>query len=467
LSNPNAQGDIPLVVSVYKLLDIVDTTALNTRYNTHSIPGYAISLNLPAHKLVTKPASLSSAPDTLAARSTNTASCNNLSIHFTSQYTTHQSEKPKTKAVLSTKPTSSSAQTPYPSPSGDRLVYAGKKKYKPVAKKVKPVGETLPKEFRIVRNIQGDPLADLSILSPYPIDFTPTGQYNQASFNIIEKNHPHSFLTNKEQKFMHHFRMNHQDGFAWNEEQNGSFRKDFFLPVCMSITKHIPWVLKNMPIPPGIYNAVLDIIHEKIAAGVYEQSNSSYRSRWFTVLRKGGGKLRIVHDLQPLNTVTIRDSGIPPYTEQLAGNCSGCASYGLLDLFVGYDERTLAIESQDLTTFQTPLGTLCLTCVPMEWSNLVPIFHGNITYTLQDEIPDVTIPFLDDAPIKGPLTHYEFPNSSYETHPDNTGIRRFVWEHFQSLNRIIQRIKYVGCTWSGPKAFLCVPETLVVGHMCC
>jgi hypothetical protein len=284
LSNPNAQGDIPLVVLVYKLSDIVDTTALDTRYDMHSIPGYTISLNLPTRKLVTKPALLSSAPDTLAAHSTNTASCNNSSIHFTSQYTAHQSEKPKTKSVPSTKPTLCSAQTPYPSLSRYRLVYAGKKKYKPVAKKVKPVGATLPKEFCIVRNIQGDPLADLPILLPHPIDFTPTGQYNQASFDIIEKNHPHGFLTNKEQKFMHHFMMIHQDGFAWNEEQKGSFRKDFFPPVRMPITEHIPWVLKNMPIPPGIYNAVLDVVREKIAAGVYEQLNSSYHSQRSCIL---------------------------------------------------------------------------------------------------------------------------------------------------------------------------------------
>jgi hypothetical protein len=261
--------------------------------------------------------------------------------------------------------------------------------------------------------------------------------------------------------------MIHQDKFTWNEEQKGSFRKDFFLPVRMPITEHIPWVLKNMPILPGIYNTVLDVISEKIAAGVYEQPNSLYCLRWFTILCKGSGKLRIIHDLQPLKAVTLHDSGVPPYTEQLAKNCSSCASYGLLDLFVGYDERTLAIESHDLTTFQTPLSTLCLTCVPIGWSNSVPIFHSDVTYTLQDEIPDVTIPFLDGTPIKGPLTRHELPNSSYETHPDNTGIRHFVWEHFQSLNHIIQCIKYVGCTWSGPKAFLCVPETLVVGHMCC
>lgn len=189
-----------------------------------------------------------------------------------------------------------------------------------------------------------------------------------------------------------------------------------------------------MPIPPGIYQQVLDVVHEKIKSGAYKQSNSSYRSRWFTVLRKGGGKLCIVHDLQPLNAVTIRDSGVPPYTEQLAESCGGRACYGLLDLFVGYDEHALAVESRDLTTFQTPLGTFRLTSVPMGWSKSVPIFHANVTRTLQAEIPEVTIPFLDDAPVRGPTTRYELPDGTYETHPNNPGIRCFVWEHFQNLN---------------------------------
>jgi hypothetical protein len=61
----------------------------------------------------------------------------------------------------------------------------------------------------------------------------------------------------------------------------------------------------------------------------------------------------------------------------------------------------------------------------MGWSNSVPIFHANITYTLQGKIPNVTIPFLDNAPIKGLLTRYEQPDGFYETHPDNPGIRHF------------------------------------------
>ncbi|THU79086.1 hypothetical protein K435DRAFT_558539, partial [Dendrothele bispora CBS 962.96] len=54
-----------------------------------------------------------------------------------------------------------------------------------------------------------------------------------------------------------------------------------------------------------------------------------------------------------------------------------------------------------------------------------------------------------------------------ETILGNPGIRRFVWEHFQNLNRVVQRMKYAGTwTFSGHKAILCADEFMVVGHVC-
>ncbi|ETW83218.1 hypothetical protein HETIRDRAFT_315669 [Heterobasidion irregulare TC 32-1] len=102
----------------------------------------------------------------------------------------------------------------------------------------------------------------------------------------------------------------------------------------------------------------------------------------------------------------------------------------------------------------------------MGWTNSVPIFHDDVTHILQPEKPDTTIPFIDDVPIRGPPTRYELPNGGFETHPDNPGIRRFVWEHFQGLNRVVQRMKYSGGTFSGHKATLCAAEITVVGHRC-
>ncbi|KAI0054532.1 hypothetical protein BV25DRAFT_1766106, partial [Artomyces pyxidatus] len=72
-------------------------------------------------------------------------------------------------------------------------------------------------------------------------------------------------------------------------------------------------------------------------AGVFEPSNSSYRSKYFVVVKKDGTSLRIVQSLEPLNEVTIAHSGVPPYTDQLAEQFAGRACVGMMDLYVGYD----------------------------------------------------------------------------------------------------------------------------------
>jgi hypothetical protein len=103
----------------------------------------------------------------------------------------------------------------------------------------------------------------------------------------------------------------------------------------------------------------------KIAAGVYEQSNSSYRSKWFTLLKKGGKSLQIVHSLKPLNAITIQHSGVLPFTEQLAEHFASQSCGGILDLYVGYDERALDERSHNYTMFQTPYGAFHLVTLPM------------------------------------------------------------------------------------------------------
>ena len=339
-------------------------------------------------------------------------------------------------------------------------------KYKPVALKTRPVVQELPAEFRIKREIIGDPLAEMPKLSPNPPEFVPTGRYTQDRKEQFDKVHEGDFLLPEERKLMHHFMMLQSYGFAWEDSERGRFREDFFPPVEIPVVPHKPWVLKNIPIPPGLYPEVCKIIKTKLDAGVYEPSNSSYRSRWFCVLKKDGKKLRPVHSLEPLNEVTIAHSGVPPATEMLAAQFSGRMCGGMFDLYVGYDERTLAESSRDLTTFQTPFGALRLVTLPMGWTNSVPIFHDDVTFILQPEIPEVTVPYIDDVPVKGPKSGYELEDGSYEMIPENPGIRRFVWEHFQNINRVVQRMKYCGGTFSGYKTTLCAAEITVVGHRC-
>ena len=340
-----------------------------------------------------------------------------------------------------------------------------KKKYKPVALKVRPVIGELPEQFRIIRDIKGDPLDTLPTLSPHPIPFAPTGRYTAERQVIFDKNNK-GFLLPEERKLMHHFMMIHQSAFAWNDTERGHFREDFFPPINIPVVPHKPWVQRNIPIPPGLYNEVCEVIRRKMKAGTFEPSNSSYRSRWFCVVKKDGKSLRIVQSLEPLNEVTIQHSGVPPFSEQLSEHFAGRACGSMLDLYVGYDERALAPSSRDYTTFQTPFGALRLTTLPMGWTNSVPIFHDDVTKILQPEIPHVTQPYIDDVPVRGPATRYVLPSGEEERIPENPGIRRFVWEHFQDLNRVVHRMQYCGGTYSGIKTFLCAEEITVLGHRC-
>ena len=299
----------------------------------------------------------------------------------------------------------------------------------------------------------------------YPLEFLAGKRYTQERYESHQAN-PDGFLWPEEEKLVHYVIRVQEEALAWEEIEKGRFKEEYFDPVLIPTIDHVPWVLKNIPIPPGIYNEVVQIIWEKIAAGVYEDSNASYRSRWFCVLKKDGKALRLVHDLQPLNKITVKDSAVPPITEPYAESFAGWACYGTLDLFVSFDQRTLDEQSRDLTTFQTPLGTKRLTSVPMGYTNAMQIMHGDVTFILQEEIPHITIPFVDDVPVKGPLTRYERPDGSFETIPENPGIRRFVWEHMNNFNRILQRMKKVGGTFNGKKLVVCAPSAVVVGHRC-
>jgi hypothetical protein len=158
----------------------------------------------------------------------------------------------------------------------------------------------------------------------------------------------------------------------------------------ISVIPHTPWVEWNFPIPPGIHAEVCAIVQKKMTAGIYEPLNSSYQSRWFCVLKKDGEVLQPVHSLEPLSWVTIQHLGVPPIPEHLVECFGGCAVEECW-IYVRYNERLIAESSQDYTTFQTPFSTLQLVTLPMGWTNSVPIFHDNITFILQAEIPHITL----------------------------------------------------------------------------
>ena len=149
---------------------------------------------------------------------------------------------------------------------------------------------------------------------------------------------PDNFLTEEEQKLGHEFIQLQEDAFAWTELEKGKFSEEWFDPIVIPAIEHIPWAIRNLPIPPGLCKPIIKIIKDKIASGIYKPSNSSYRSQWFTVLKKDGKSLQIVHSLEPLNKVIIQHSGVPPIPEHLTEQFADYACGATLDLYVRYDE---------------------------------------------------------------------------------------------------------------------------------
>ncbi|MBW0509413.1 hypothetical protein O181_049128 [Austropuccinia psidii MF-1] len=127
----------------------------------------------------------------------------------------------------------------------------------------------------------------------------------------------------------------------------------------------------------------IELVKERISTGLHEQSTSSYKSSVFCVA-KPNQKLRIVHDLQDLNQVTIKDAGLPPNVDEFVGSFSVRNLYGLGDIMGGYDERELDTTTTPLTKVEAPLGRLQITRITQGETNTVAVYQEKMTWILQE-----------------------------------------------------------------------------------
>ena len=340
---------------------------------------------------------------------------------------------------------------------GDLLCMATK--YKPVAKKVRPVNEAMPQHLN--PPLQRPPLSRDPYLTPltvHPPEFQETARVTRERLEMVNFG-PEGWLSEEEMKLILRVIVLREKAIAFDETERGCLKHEWGLPYVIPVVDHKPWQKRAIPIPRAMKEEYGELVRERLRTGLYEQSTSSYSSPVFCVLKQNG-KLRVVHDLQELNKVTIKDAGLPPAPEEFVEAFAGRACYGLGDIMGGYDERELAEESRPLTTFETPLGRFQLTRLPQGATNSVAVYQAQMMWILQDEIPQHVGIFIDDGGIKGPESRY-----NDEVLEDNPGIRRFIWEYAVTLERVLFRIEEAGLTVSGKKFAACVPELEIVGHV--
>ena len=329
-------------------------------------------------------------------------------------------------------------------------------KYKTVDKKVRPVPSYMPDPAgQVFRPVIIPSLPPLPLDPPLLQDFVPTQRLSLDRLEKILTSVPQGFLKPREIDLMVFVLQMRQQALAFEDSERGTFSDKYFPDYEIPVIEHIPWVQNPIRIPKSIEETVRQMLLDQKAAGKYEYSTASYRSRIFAVGKPKGG-IRIVADVQELNRVTVRDAGLPPRTDDFAEGFVGHVIYGLADLFSGYDGRRLAVSSRPLTTFSCLIGPLRSCVLPQGATNSLPEFQRCTTHMLQDEIPKNGNVFVDDVGLKG-------PTSTYDDEEIAPGIRRYVYEYASTLDRFLTRFIQAGITASGKKLVLATPRLHIVG----
>ncbi|MBW0477809.1 hypothetical protein O181_017524 [Austropuccinia psidii MF-1] len=177
-------------------------------------------------------------------------------------------------------------------------------KYKSVLKKVRTVNEAMPQYLNppLERpELSRDPYE--THLSPNPPLFIETLEVTEERISIINFG-PSGWLSEEETNLSKNVILLREKDIAFCEEERGVLKNSYGKPYKIPVISHEPWKKKPIPIPKSILPQFIELVRERIHTGLYEKSTSSYNSPVFCV-EKPNGKLRIVHDLQELNKVTI------------------------------------------------------------------------------------------------------------------------------------------------------------------
>ena len=252
--------------------------------------------------------------------------------------------------------------------------------------------------------------------------------------------------------------INREKVFAFEWSECGRIHEDISPPIVINTIEHEAWQAANFPCPKPLLPLVVKMLKERLDKGILEYSEGPYRNPWFLVKKKTPGDYRLINSATHLNAVTRRDANLPPSVDEFAEEFAGCYIASLVDLYSGYDQMLLHPKSRDLTAFFTPLGLLRNTTLPQGATNSVAQFVRIMSLILEDINPEMAKPFVDDVGVKGPYTDYD----GEEALP---GIRRFILEHIQNLDKTLERIERAGAS-IGAKSQFCKDGLNVVGFVC-
>lgn len=237
-----------------------------------------------------------------------------------------------------------------------------------------------------------------------------------------------------EREFLEEVLIAREKVFAFEWQECGTLHEDVSPPIVLNTIEHKAWQAANFPCPRALLPIVIKMLKDRLDRGALEFSEGPYRNPWFLVKKKKPGEYRLINSATHLNAVTRRDANLPPSVDEFAEEFAGCQIASLVDLYSGYDQMVLHPKSRDLTAFFTPIGLVRNTRIPQGATNSVAQFCRVMNLIMEGICPSIAMPFMDDIGVKGPY-------SDYDGEETLLGMRRFMFEHIQNIDKTLERIE--------------------------
>jgi hypothetical protein len=249
-----------------------------------------------------------------------------------------------------------------------------------------------------------------------------------------------------------------EPALSWDFSEIGRCSLEVQPPVKIRTVKHQAWQVPTYSVPRALRQELVEMLQERINAGILEPCYGPYRNPWFLVKKKNG-KHRFINSAVHMNRVTIRDALIPPNVDEFAEDVAGRPLVSLVDIFSGYDNITLHEESRDMTAVQTPLGLLRQTTLLQGATNSPAQFIRVVLRILKDHLPEKASPYVDNIVVK---------NARGQSMKDIAmpGVRQAVLDHVIRLDGVLADIERSGCTIAGGKSHFLSQRLEVVGYEC-
>ena len=267
-------------------------------------------------------------------------------------------------------------------------------------------------------------------------------------------------LLPNEVQLLHELMYQREDALAWDFRDMTTIHEDVQPPYKIRTVQHDAWQVRGFQCPKKLEPIVIDMIKTRLDRGTLERCDGQYRNPYFLVPKvkhpRKASDFRLINNAVKINAVTERDAYIPPSADEFSERFAGRSVYSYFDLFSGYDQIPLHTASRDITAFQTPIGLVRQCTLPQGATNSVAVFIRTVMKILGDHFPEAA-PFVDDIGVAG-------PKSDYDQEEVFDGVRRYVLEHAQQVDRMLTDISRAEATVSAKKSYWGVSRMAIVGY---